>query len=105
MLKEAGAYISDGNLVKFPASLVEDAISSAPSRIILCDRDGDATVFLEGRKVYFGTGSDCLNMFDPETGEYRNFTRADLIDGYHVCDALPNIHFVMSLGIPSAVSI
>jgi trimethylamine--corrinoid protein Co-methyltransferase len=103
MLKQAGAFVSEGNLVKFPAAMVDEAIASAPSRIILCDRDGEASVFLEGTKVWFGTGSDCLNFLDPETGEHRPFTRADLIDGYHLCDALPNIHFVMSIGIPSDV--
>jgi trimethylamine--corrinoid protein Co-methyltransferase len=103
MLKQAGAFVSEGNLVKFPAAMVDEAIASAPSRIILCDRDGEASVFLEGTKVWFGTGSDCLNFLDPETGEHRPFTRADIIDGYRLCDALPNIHFVMSIGIPSDV--
>jgi trimethylamine--corrinoid protein Co-methyltransferase len=103
MLKRAGAFVSDGNLVKFPAALVDEAIASAPSRIVMCDRDGEPSMFLEGTKVWFGTGSDCLNLLDPETGEHRPFTKADIIDGYHLCDALPNIHFVMSIGIPSDV--
>ena len=103
MLREPGAFVSDGNLVKFPARLVEDAIASTPGRIVMCDRDGQPAMFLEGSKVYFGTGSDCLNLIDPETGEHRKFTQADLINGYHLCDALPNIHFVMSIGIPSDV--
>lgn len=103
MLREAGAFISDGNLVKFPARLVEEAIASAPGRIIMCDREGEPAVFLEGNKVYFGTGSDCINFLDYETGERRKFTQADIIEGYHLCDALPNIHFVMSIGIPSDV--
>ena len=58
MLKQAGAFISDGNLVKFPASMVEDARSSAPSRVTMCDRNGEPRVFLEGRRANFGTGSD-----------------------------------------------
>jgi trimethylamine--corrinoid protein Co-methyltransferase len=103
MLKMAGAFISDGNLVKFPARLVDDALASVPSRVIMCDRDGEPSVFLEGTKVYFGTGSDCLNLLDPQTDEHRPFTQADIIDGYHLCDALPNIHFVMSIGIPADV--
>jgi trimethylamine--corrinoid protein Co-methyltransferase len=103
MLKRAGAFISDGNLVRFPARLVDDALASVPSRVIMCDRDGEPSVFLEGTKVYFGTGSDCLNLLDPQTGEHRPFTQADIIDGYHLCDALPNIHFVMSIGIPADV--
>ena len=103
MLKAAGAFVHDGNLVKFPAALVEEALASAPGRIIMCDRNGDATVWLEGTKVWFGTGSDCVNFLDPETGEHRRFTQADIVAGYHLCDALPNIHFVMSMGIPADV--
>ncbi|GAB4545563.1 MAG: trimethylamine methyltransferase MttB [Anaerolineae bacterium] len=103
LLKQAGAFISDGNLVRFPASLVEEALASVPGRVVMCDRDGEPAMYLEGRRVYFGTGSDCLNFPDPETGEHRQFTQADLVDGYHLCDALPNIHFVMSIGIPSDV--
>jgi trimethylamine--corrinoid protein Co-methyltransferase len=103
MLKKAGAFVSDGNLVKFPARMVEDAIASAPGRIVMCDRDGEPAMFLEGTKVYFGTGSDCLNFLDPETGEHRKFTQADIANGYRLCDALPNIHFNMSIGIPSDV--
>jgi len=103
MLRQAGAFISDGNLVKFPSSLVESAIASTPSRIVMCDRDGEPAVFLEGTKVNFGTGSDCLNLLDPLTGEHRKFTQADIADSYRLCDALPNIHFVMSNGLPADV--
>lgn len=103
MLAEAGAFVSDGNLVKFPARMVEDAIATVPERVIMCDRDGEPAVWLEGTKVNFGTGSDCITFLDPETGEHRKFTKADIIDGYRLCDALPNIDFVMSIGIPSDV--
>jgi len=103
LLKDAGAFISDGNLVKFPARMIEDAVASAPGRIVMCDRDGDPAMYLEGTKVYFGTGSDCINFLDPETGEHRKFTQADIANGYRLCDALPNIHFVMSIGIPADV--
>ncbi|MCX6032440.1 MAG: trimethylamine methyltransferase family protein [Chloroflexi bacterium] len=103
MLHQAGAFVSDGNLVKISAALVEDAISTVPSRIVMCDRDCAPGMYLEGTKVNFGTGSDCLNLLDPETGEHRTFTQADIVAGYHLCDALPNISFVMSIGIPADV--
>jgi trimethylamine--corrinoid protein Co-methyltransferase len=103
MLKQSGAFIKDGNLVKFPARMVEDAIDSVPGRVIMCDRNGEPTVFLEGRKVNFGTGSDCLNLLDPESGEHRKFNQNDIINGYRLCDALPNIQFVMSIGLPAEI--
>ena len=101
LLDAAGAFISDGTLVKFSASMVEDAIASTPGRIVMCDRVGEPAMFLEGSRCNFGTGSDCLNLLDPETNEHRRFTQADLINSYHLCDALPNIAFVMSNGIPT----
>lgn len=103
MLRQAGAFIEDGNLVKFPARLVQQALSSVPERVIMCDRNGEPAVFLQGRTVNFGTGSDCLNILDPESGEHRKFTRQDIINGYKLCDALPNIDFVMSIGLPADV--
>jgi trimethylamine--corrinoid protein Co-methyltransferase len=103
MLKGAGAFIVDNNLVKFPARMVQNALGSIPSRVIMCDRNGEPALFLEDSKVYFGTGSDCLNLLDPDTGEHRRFTQNDIINGYRLCDALPNIHFVMSIGLPADV--
>ena len=104
LLKRAGAHISDGNLVKIPGRLVEWALRVAPNRIVLCDRQGQRTIFLEGQKTYFGTGSDCVFMRDPRTGERRHALQADVIDAVRLCDALPNIDFVMSMMIPWDVS-
>jgi trimethylamine--corrinoid protein Co-methyltransferase len=102
LLKNAGAYISDDNLVKMPASLVEWALKQAPSRIGLCARGTDQVVVpLEGRQVSFGPGSDCPNYLDPRSGASRRFTNQDVIDCIHVVDALPELSFVMSMGIPS----
>lgn len=102
LLRQAGAFV-DGNLVKFPASLVESALASAPRRIVMCDRHGEPAMLLEGRRTYFGTGSDTLRLLDPVTGERRPWTTKDICDSYRLCDALPNIHFQMSNGIPSDV--
>ena len=103
MLRQAGAFVADGNLVRFPARLVEEAIASVPGRITMCDRDGEPKVFLEGTRTYFGTGSDCLNLLDPVSGEHRRFLQADLVDSYRLCDVLPRIDFLMSNGIPTDV--
>jgi trimethylamine--corrinoid protein Co-methyltransferase len=102
LLKNAGAYISDDNLVRMPASLVEWALKQAPSRIGLCARGTDQVVApLEGREVSFGPGSDCPNYLDPRGGASQRFTSQDVINCIHVVDALPELSFVMSMGIPS----
>ena len=102
LLAGTDALISDGNLVRFPPGLVEWALQQAPSRVVLCRRGSDQVMAaLEGRQVSFGTGSDCPNYLDPRTGERRPFTAADLVDAVHVVDALPELSFCMSMGIPA----
>ena len=102
LLKEAGAHVSDGNLVRLPAGLVEWALEQAPSRVGLCVRGGNQVVVpLQGRQVSFGPGSDCLHYLDPRSGESRLFTTDDMLNCIHVVDALPELSFVMSMGIPS----
>ncbi len=67
LLHKAGAYVNDGRRVFLPGGLVEKAIQSTPSRITIYDRNGNPAMFLEGRKVYYGTGSDCPNLLDSFT--------------------------------------
>jgi trimethylamine--corrinoid protein Co-methyltransferase len=102
LLRPTGAIITDENLVRFPPGLVEWALAQAPSRVPLCLRGSDQVVApLEGRHVSFGPGSDCPNVLDPRSGELRPFTVADLVACIHVVDALPELSFCMSMGIPA----
>jgi trimethylamine--corrinoid protein Co-methyltransferase len=102
LLADTGASIRDGNLVRFPPGLVEWALRQAPSRVALCKRGSDQVMAaLEGRQVNFGTGSDCPNYLDPRSGDRRPFSVPDLVDAVHVVDALPELSFCMSMGIPS----
>ena len=103
LLQDAGCMVEDENLVKFPASVVEDALSHAPSRIVLCDRTGEAHMYLEGRRTYFGTGSDLPNTLDLETGERRMSLLSDVENAARLVDSLPNLDFVMSMALPSDV--
>ena len=53
------------------------------------------------RRTYFGTGSDTPNIIDPYSGQRRPALLADVANFARVCDALPNIDFVMCSGIAS----
>ena len=99
LLKAAGADVTEGNRVRIPAHLVEWALSVAPKRIVLANRNGERVMPLERNNVFYGTGSDCPNVIDVDTGERRPGTLQDIKDGVRVCDALPNIDFLMSLNI------
>ncbi len=96
LLKKAGCYV-DGKRVRIPAFVVEKALSTVPSRVTLCDRNGNRKLFLEGCNSYFGPGPTCPNFSDVETGEKRRAIKQDTANTAIVCDALPNIDFVMSL--------
>jgi trimethylamine--corrinoid protein Co-methyltransferase len=99
LLQETDAVITEGNLVRFPAGLVEWACNQAPSRVALCHRGSSQVAApLEGTRVNFGTGSDCPNYLDPRSGEHRPFTTADVIEAVHLVDALPELSFCMSMG-------
>jgi trimethylamine--corrinoid protein Co-methyltransferase len=52
LLRQADAQITDGNLVHFPAALVEWALRQAPSRIPLCRRGtGEPAAILEAPRI------------------------------------------------------
>jgi trimethylamine--corrinoid protein Co-methyltransferase len=103
LLKGAGADVSDGNLVRMPPHLVEWAIRCAPPRVIMASRDGERSMFLEDGKTHYGTGSDCPYIVDSDTGERRKFLIEDVAKASRLCDALPNIDFMMSMGLASDV--
>jgi trimethylamine---corrinoid protein Co-methyltransferase len=99
LLHQAGARVQDDKRVFIPSGLVEWAARRAPSRVTLYDRNGKPFMFLEGRNVYYGTGSDCPNLLDSFTGERRQFLSKDVADAVRLVDALPYIDFTMSMGL------
>jgi trimethylamine--corrinoid protein Co-methyltransferase len=105
LLQDAGCVVTDGNLVRFPAAVVEDALHCTPSRVALCDRTGQPHVHLESHRTYFGTGSDLPNTLDLETGERRLSLLSDVKNTARLADYLPNLDFVMSMALPSDVPV
>jgi trimethylamine--corrinoid protein Co-methyltransferase len=103
LLQDAGCVVSDDTLVRFPPAVVEDALRAAPSQVVLCDRTGEPRIFLEGRRTYFGTGSDLPNTLDLETGERRLSLLSDVAAAARLVDCLPNLDFAMSMALPSDV--
>ena len=103
LLKKAGLAVSEENRVRIPPALVEWALSVAPKRVVLCDRNGRRAMPLERNNVFYGPGSDCPNVIDHRSGERRPGTLQFIEDGIRVCDALPNIDFLMSLCIASDI--
>jgi len=103
ILRDAGAVVGKYDRVKIPEYLLQDALTSAPSRVVLSNQKGEPCLFLEEGKTYFGPGSDTIYTIDPETGARRRVQVKDVGYFARVCDALPNISFVMSMGNPEDV--
>ena len=98
LLESAGVPL-DGVRARIPPHLVAWAVRTAPSRVVLCDsRNSQPSMFLEGTRAYYGTGSDTMATYDLYTGERRPPAKADVANFARVCDALPHIDFVMSMG-------
>ena len=97
---KAGAKV-DGTRVRIPAALVDAAIASAPRGWTIKPRGGDTeSLVLDADHSYCGTGSDVLYVFDPDTRERRRVRKADVEGMAALCEKLPNIDFVMSMGLP-----
>lgn len=104
LLKSAGCFVED-NRVRIPGHLVEWALRAAPSQIRLYDRSGKTSLRLGDRISSFGTGSDCLNILDHQTGQRRKALLQDVVDGIRLADAMPQIDFIMSMFLPSDVPV
>jgi trimethylamine--corrinoid protein Co-methyltransferase len=87
-----GARVDEkNNMVKLPSSLVEDAIESAPLKVTLAGRNPDRDVLLDGNtNAYLNFGGN-INMIDPHSGLCRKSTKADLVAGTRLCDALEEV--------------
>jgi trimethylamine--corrinoid protein Co-methyltransferase len=103
LLRKGGAHVSEGNLVRLPSGMVEAAFSTVPKRVVLYDRHGRPAMHLEGTRCFYGPGSDCMNIVDHRTGERRKPVLQDVVEGTTLCDALPDIDFLMSMVLPSDV--
>ena len=114
LLADAGARL-DGTRARIPAALVDKALQTAPRRFALKARGADGGAHAHARRgepggleladgnSYFGTGSDCVYVTDPDTGERRQTTKNDVEGMAALAEKLPNIDFVMSMGLPSDV--
>jgi len=100
LLRAAGAEVSETDLVKVPRALVERARRTAPAVVEVYDRAGQHAMSLGRYNTYFGNGSAVTNVYDLETGEHRPTTLADGEMAARLCDALPQVDFVMAFAHP-----
>ena len=100
---QAGGAEVDGDRVRIHPSLIDEAIASAPRSWRVPWRSSDNVLHLNDHESYFGTGSDCLYICDPDSGQRRRSVTTDIEGMAALCEKLPNIDFVMSMGLPEDV--
>ena len=98
LLEKAGAWILPDNMVKIPSHLVDEALSSAPSSVSIYSRKGIPAMRFQNLNTHFGPGTDTTFVMDIETGQRRPTKGQDVVNVARLCDALPNIDFVASMG-------
>jgi trimethylamine--corrinoid protein Co-methyltransferase len=98
LLAANGATV-DGVIVRIPPDLVRQAIGTTPHEFTVWGREGKHAMRVAIDRVHFGPGPTCTYFVDPQTGERRKARRGDAGLTAKVCDALPNIDYVMGLSL------
>lgn len=91
--------VVEGNRVRIPTAMVQEALNFYPRKITLKGRNGERSLHLQKDTVTFGTGSDLPFTYDRETGERRRTNYQDVTNAAKLVDALSNYDFFMSHGI------
>jgi len=87
-----GAVIDRENgIVKIPPHVVEDAIRSAPSKFHAYGRIPDSDIVLEGNRISFTNFGEGIMFVDPQTGEHRDTTKADIVMASRIIDYLEHV--------------
>lgn len=103
LLRRAGCQVRDHNIVLIPPRLVEKCIRSAPPSVPIYNRKGEMAMRLEGRKIYFGMGTDLIMTYDIDTGELRPSVLQDVRNMARLADYCEHIDFLASMALPHDV--
>ncbi|MGA9351183.1 MAG: trimethylamine methyltransferase family protein [Anaerolineae bacterium] len=98
ILEEAGAMVDrESQIARLPGQTVEEALAKAPPPYVLCARDPDLDLPLDGEHSYLSTDGCGVEVIDLETGERRRSTKRDVAESALVADYLPQITFYWPL--------
>ena len=99
LLKNAGAKVEGEDRVYLPREMVETAIKKIPKKVNLYTRNGEPAMSLTGTNCYYGPGPTIQFTYDPFTGERRPTDTEDIECMARLCDHLPNVDYVMTMGL------
>ena len=107
IFEDGGAIVDrSAGTVRIPQYLIEEAIKSAPSTLILAGRNRARDVVLDRSRVNFTTFGAGVNWLDLDTGKIRNTTKDDLGKTALLADYLDGVdvysHSVTARDMPSS---
>jgi trimethylamine--corrinoid protein Co-methyltransferase len=103
LVKQHGCRQGSDEYIRMPADLVNRAISTVPDKVVLYDLDGNLKVDTSIKTSSFCPGHNCVRILDFRSGELRPCKLEDIRETAKLCEQLPNIDMVCSLGYPSEI--
>jgi trimethylamine--corrinoid protein Co-methyltransferase len=87
--RELGLLVeSETERVRFPPSVVTQALARAPSSYALCGRKPEHDLLLDGKQSHLSLDGSAVQLIDLESGDLRPSARADLESAVRLADAL-----------------
>jgi len=94
-LVAAGAQIdAGGGRVRFPSSMVEEALGQETGPALLAARRPEADLHLDGSQGYLSVDGCAAEIIDLDDGSRRPSTKSDLSISARLADALPEISLI-----------
>jgi len=103
LLAGAGARAGDDGRVCIPPEMVDRALASAPSEVVVYDRYGENPVMIGGDTVNFDPGSAAIRVHDFEQGCLRASTTEDCVLFSRLTDRLSAMALQSTCVVPSDV--
>ena len=104
LVNQYGCKLNDDGFTQIPPDLVDQALSTVPTSIVLYDQNGNVSVDTSNNITNYGPGHNCVRVLDDRTGSLRPCVLDDIVRCARLCEQLKNIDMCGSLGYPSDVS-
>jgi trimethylamine--corrinoid protein Co-methyltransferase len=103
LVKQHGCHQGKDDYILLPPDLVNQSISTVPGKVMLYDLNGNLRVDTSSKTSSFCPGHNCVRILDFRSDELRPCRLEDIRETAKLCEQLPNIDMMCSLGYPSEV--
>jgi trimethylamine---corrinoid protein Co-methyltransferase len=100
-----GTRAGDDGRVRIGPDLVDRALGSVPSEVVLFDRDGAEPVHIGGNRVHFDPGSAAIRVYDYAQDRVRPSTTEDCVLFARLTDRLDAMALQSTCVVPDDVSL